>query len=782
VLDATRGDPVADALVTLEALPAGALVDGRTATVVGVRSTLTGANGSYLFSDLSAGSYRLRVERLGYRSAVVTVEVRRPAAVRVSLGLELEPVALEPLSVVGQATPLFERGSNEPVESEEARVMAERARQQLFLTPDSRMLTAADVMDGVTLGEGDVFRALQRFPGVGTRDDYSAELWTRGAPWTHTRVTFDGVPLFNPVHAVGLLSAVAPEILGAVFFHPGVLPASTGEGAAAVVDLRSRPAGGEGGVRGVADLSMASAKLALDQRVGDRAAWVLSARRSHLDVLSGGVGWLGLDTLDLPYVFHDLAGRGDIRLGERAALEGSALWEEDRVFGDVQGVLERTEAKWGNAAARLTLHTPVSGLALSHTIGASRFQARTDERLVRTRAPAPTWTEEASRNEIRHVQLSGDLLPEPDAGVARWGIGYFASFEDITYAGPWPRYHPVKPDTVRRLSYEREQWAGGVWGEGRVDVSARVTVSPALRLGWVGSKAVRVRAQASPKISLRYAFSEDHLLSVALGRTWQTMQAVALAGPSIHPAFHASHFWVLADDRVPAIRSDLASIGSEHWLGRGWLASATLFLRHATGVAVADPTPGPLLDRSRSFVSIGETTARGAELGVRRIGARWSVSAGYTYGRSETEVERWRYPGGADRRHTVDAMFGVRVSDDVRVSAAFTGMSGAPFTRAVSRFSGDCELFGFGCGNSSAIVFAPNAERTPAYRSLDASIHWGHVYGPVRVGAYLQVRNVLGRDNASTYSGSVPKGTDVFEDRFEAGLRRVPLVGVRATF
>jgi hypothetical protein len=80
------------------------------------------------------------------------------------------------------------------------------------------------------------------------------------------------------------------------------------------------------------------------------------------------------------------------------------------------------------------------------------------------------------------------------------------------------------------------------------------------------------------------------------------------------------------------------------------------------------------------------------------------------------------------------------------------------------------------------MVFEPNAERTPAYRSLDASIHWGHVYGPVRVGAYLQVRNVLGRDNASTYSGSVPKGTDVFEDRFEAGLRRVPLVGVRATF
>jgi hypothetical protein len=54
----------------------------------------------------------------------------------------------------------------------------------------------------------------------------------------------------------------------------------------------------------------------------------------------------------------------------------------------------------------------------------------------------------------------------------------------------------------------------------------------------------------------------------------------------------------------------------------------------------------------------------------------------------------------------------------------------------------------------------------------------------------VQVRNVLARDNASTYAGSGPVGRVerpggsriVWEDRFERGLPRMPMVGLRVTF
>jgi len=793
VQDASTGLPVPAAVVTLEPASPGLLVEPGTAAAVPVRSQVTGESGTYLFPNVVPGRYRLRIERLGYRPATIEVEVRHPVAASVSVGLELEPVALEPMQVEQRAASLFERSKGRPAEPEDARVLTERLRQELFLAPDARMLTFADVMDGVTLGEGDVLRALHRLPGVGTRDDYTAELWTRGSPWPHTRVTFDGVPLFNPLHAVGVLSAIPPEVLGAVFFHPGVRPAAVAGGAAGALDLRTRPAGGDGRVRGVADVSMASAKLALDQRIGERGGWVIAARRSHLDVLTHGFGWLGVDSDDLPYVFHDVSGRMDLQPARGIGIEASGLWEQDRVYGDVEGVLERTQARWGNAAGRVTLRSALRGAVFEQTVAASRYDAHTTARLLRTRQRAGVvpdeWIEPPSDNEIRYAQARGALSPVTEGAAAPWSLGYDVAWMRATYDGPRPRYHAAKPETTQRLVYERELLVSAVWAEARIGLGDRLTLGPALRLE-TGSRVENGGTlRAAPALSARYALSENHTLSAGIGRSWQYDQAIALAGPSIHPAFHASHFRVLAGARTPAIRADIATLGTERWLGGGWLASATAFARRADGVAVPDPAPGPLADQP--LYVIGRNDAHGAELAVRRMGARWSGSFAYSYGVSEVEAAGFRYPAPADRRHMVDLMAAVRLSNALRLAAAFTAASGAPFTRAVSRSPDDCTTFGFGCGSPHPIIEAPNAERTGPYHALDASLHWARAFGPVEVSAYLQVRNVLGAENAITYAGTIPVGRImrrdgereiVWDDRFEPGLPRLPLLGVRVTF
>jgi len=794
VQDAATGLPVPAAVVTLEPASPGLLVEPGTAAAVPVRSQVTGESGTYLFANVVPGRYRLRIERLGYRPATLEVEVRQPVAASVSVGLELEPVALEPMQVEQRAASLFERSKGRPAEPEDARILSERLRQALFLAPDARMLTYADVMDGVTLGEGDVLRALHRLPGVGTRDDYTAELWTRGSPWPHTRVTFDGVPLFNPLHAVGVLSAIPPEVLGAVFFHPGVRPAGVAGGAAGVLDLRTRPAGGNGGVRGVADVSMASAKLALDQRIGERGGWVVAARRSHLDVLTHGFGWLGLDADDLPYVFHDVSARVDIEPARGIGIEASGLWEQDRVYGDVEGVLERTQARWGNAAGRVTLRGALRDVVFEQTIAASRFDAHTTARLLRTRqrsGVAPDeWIEPPSDNEIRYAQARGAVSPVTEGtAAAPWSLGYDVAWMRVAYDGPRPRYHAAKPETTQRFVYGRGLLVSAVWAEARIGLGERLTLGPALRLEAGSPVANGGTLRAAPALSARYTLSGNHTLSAGIGRSWQYDQAIALAGPSIHPAFHASHFRVLADAGTPAIRADIATLGTERWLGGGWLASATAFVRRADGVALPDPTPGPLADRP--LYVVGRNDAHGIELAVRRMGARWSGSLGYSYGVSEVEAAGFRYPAPADRRHTLDLMAAMRVSDALRIAAAFTAASGAPFTRAVSRSPDDCATFGFGCGSPHAIIEEPNAERTRPYHALDASLQWARAFGPVEVSAYLQVRNVLGAENAITYAGTIPVATImrrngereiVWDDRFEPGLPRLPLLGVRVTF
>src|SRR5207247_2600455 len=135
------------------------------------------------------------------------------------------PILLDPRPVTSPATALVRATDSDAL----TRVDMERDRQRRYLASDVRGLTAADLLEAQTVGEPDVLRALQRFPGVTTRDDFTAQLWTRGARWSDTRVYYDGLPLFNPVHAAGAISAVQPEAIGAAYFHPGVRSAALGE-------------------------------------------------------------------------------------------------------------------------------------------------------------------------------------------------------------------------------------------------------------------------------------------------------------------------------------------------------------------------------------------------------------------------------------------------------------------------------------------------------------------------------------------------------------------------
>lgn len=340
-----------------------------------------------------------------------------------------------------------------------------------------------------------------------------------------------------------------------------------------------------------------------------------------------------------------------------------------------------------------------------------------------------------------------------------------------------------------RLAYARDLIVAAVWGNVRMAPGARVQLDAGLRLEGGDVIANGAAVRAAPRLAMRVALSDAQSLSLSAGRTWQHAQSIALAGPSIHPAFHATHFWVWADDRAPAIRADIINVGTERWLGRGWLATANAFARFSDGLTLPDPTPGRL-GRRPLFVR-GSGTARGVELAVRRIGAGWSTALGYTHGTSEIEIARTQYPSSADRRHVLDAMAGVRVWGGLRAAAAYTAMTGAPFTRAYSRSPQDCTSFGFGCEDpTGSYIDEHNAERTPDYRSLDVSLLWSRLMHGVDVSAYVQVRNVLGRDNASTYAGSgpigrrqAPEGTRIlWEDRFESGLPRMPMAGLRVSF
>ena len=803
-------DPLGLASVTLLPQPAGVLPANilTSSFLAGSRTVLTDDLGSYRFPRITPGSYRLYVRRIGYRPAILDIDLEGSDGLQLSVGLTVAPIRLEPVTAITDPADQFSADDAARVAPVWDRVTRERWRQDTFLESDVRAISHDDVVEAITFGEIDIFRALQRLPGVSTRDDWTAELWVRGAPGSQTRTYFDGMPLYNPYHAGGLLSAINTDGLGAVFLHPGVRSVQMGGGAAAVVDMKSRPAAGLGEVHGRLNLLRSHVGAEVERRWLDgRVGTLVAVRRSWFgrtrDLVQTGAGV----SPEIPTNYADAIGRVDIDLGNGRSLEFSGLWEHDWIDGFIAGGPAGNTASWGNAAGRGTAQVPAFGGSFRQTLGFSLFEASV--RQIHPHLPLAAYdslpTQEPTDNEVSYVALTGVWArPDETALGAKWRAGYNLTHQRVKYLGAPPAPHSVQT-YLFTADIDGSVTSLRLWGERVFRPSDRLAIKAGVRFEvdrqaitnlLDEDRVVLTDGQISPQLSLRYAATDRMNLTMAKGSHLQYEQAVAPSGLSFGPALTVAPLWILAPNTRSAVKTEITTVGWEHWLTDEWLASANYYHRTTSGLAIPDPRPGTTDDDRFSVPAHNQ--AKGIELGVRRLAGRWTGSFGYTLSASDLHSDGLKFPAPADRRHIVNANAMVRISDRVgqgslRIGGTFTSMSGAPFTRIHPGWY-DCSEYepeGYCTAIVPNQIELPNAERSPWYTATNVLIEWSRSFRGWDLGAHAQVQNLLNAPLAVTYAvddqGCRRRRTDSpfcgsAEDRFIPGLRRSYELGLKLAF
>ena len=237
-------------------------------------------------------------------------------------------------------------------------------------------MQAKDIASLPTIGEADVFRALQLMPGVKATSEISSGLNVRGGSTDQNLILLDGTVVYNPSHLFGFFSTFNNDAVKDIDLMKGGFPAEYGGRLSSVLNVTNID-GDRVNTHGKASISLLSTRVTGEGPLGN-GSWFLSGRRTYFDQF---VSLAGLDKGDnaIPlYYFYDanLKINQDISTDDKVSFVGY-LGQDDLKFelGDNELSLNM---RWGNrTGASKWTHVFSQTLFSNFTASSIRYVSQT---------------------------------------------------------------------------------------------------------------------------------------------------------------------------------------------------------------------------------------------------------------------------------------------------------------------------------------------------------------------------------------------------------------------
>jgi hypothetical protein len=254
--------------------------------------------GKYRVNEVAPGIYNIRFSLMGYRSLVKTgIDVKPGRDTELLVELSASPVEMEAVTVTAEET-YFEAAPEAEVSGR---------------TIDSREIATA------AGGLNDIQRVVQALPSVTTGSDMMNEIIVRGGNYNENLFVMDGIEIPNPNHFAfqntggGIIPLLRTEFIKDVTFLAGAFPARYGDKASSVMDISLRN-GSRDRYLTALDMSIGGAGFMAEGPVGKNGSFLLSGRRSYLDLAT-----IGSDAQVVP-IYHNMQGKLTYTLGRHNIL------------------------------------------------------------------------------------------------------------------------------------------------------------------------------------------------------------------------------------------------------------------------------------------------------------------------------------------------------------------------------------------------------------------------------------------------------------------------------
>lgn len=648
------------------------------------------------------------------------------------------------------------------VELEEIEVVAERpaeSTQMSTMTLQMEMVKALPVL----LGERDIIKTIQLLPGIKSGTEGSSGLYVRGGGPDQNLILLDGVPIYNASHLFGFFSVFNSDAISSVDIVKGGFPARYGGRLSSVLDIRMK----EGNMKefhGEGSIGIIASRLTLEGPIKkDKTSFMISGRRTYLDLLARPIIKANNDGQIAGYYFYDLNGKINHRFSDKSRLYFSSyygndkfysVFEDDYLNNNVQ-YKSRSESNlnWGNFISALRWNYEFNNkLFANTTVTYSRYKFNVG------------FTDELEKIDQGNSSTSSNSF-EYLSGINDWAgkidFYYVPNIKHYVRFGAGEIYHTFTPgvnrftqsetsvniDTsfgsMKKFAHEYNVYAEDDW-----EIAPRWKVNAGLHLsGFLVDKKDYWSLQ--PRVSGRFMIDELSSVKLSYARMAQYIHLLSNAGIGL-----PTDLWVPVTGKIPPQFSDQIAAGYSRTIKKDYQFSTEVYYKYMNNlIEYKDGSSffGSETDWQEK-VELGRGWSYGAEVLLEKKVGKTTGWIGYTLSWTNRQFDNLNFgktfPYRYDGRHNVGIAITHRFSEKIDVGVVWVYGTGNAVTLGYERYNViDQSPYG-NYYNEVVHIGSRNNYRMPAYHRLDVGVNFHKKREKWERTWSLGIYNVYSRQNA----------------------------------
>lgn len=574
-------------------------------------------------------------------------------------------------------------------------------------------------------GEVDVLKTIQLLPGVQSGNEGSAGFYVRGGGPDQNLILLDEATVYNSSHLFGFFSVFNPDAIHNATIYKGGIPASYGGRVSSVLDIQMKEGNNKsfhtsGGIGLIASRATIEGPL-----VKDKSSFMLSGRRTYIDVLAAPF-IQNQEFSGTGYYFYDFNAKANYTFSDKDRLFISGYFGRD-VFS-FKNEEFNIAIPWGNATTTIRWNHLFNSKLFMNTsaiYNSYNFRVTAEQNNF-----AITLF-----SGIRDYNLKTDFDYYPNAlHEIHFGANYiFHRFTPSTFSGQSGDTEFSPQNISPQFAHEF-----AVYALDKYTITEKLEVNYGLRyslfgqvgpytkyindfrgiptdsVSWNSGELVKFYHRLEPRILLRYTVDKVSSIKASFNINNQFIHLVANNGTTL-----PTDIWVPSSARVKPQNCYQYALGYfRNFFNNKWETSVEVYYKKLLNQIEYKEgyTPSANEQLEESFV-FGTGDSKGLELFLNKKSGDFTGWISYTLSytnRTFPDLNGGKtFPYRYDRRNVLSVVGNYRINDRWTLGAVFVYNTGIAYTLPVAKYFFE---------GSVVTEYGPiNSFRLAAYHRMDIS-------------------------------------------------------------